>query len=145
MYSKILCAVDGSETSRKTAEVAAGLAALYSSELTLLNVIPTPVLQLLRYRQTMLDDDLLQPQVEQRLTEHAQAILNKAQELFPTAATEQRLGHPGETICECAAEGGHDLLVVGSHGRGGKGRKLMGSISAYLVRHSPIPVMVVKS
>jgi nucleotide-binding universal stress UspA family protein len=53
-------------------------------------------------------------------------------------------GDPGESIVEAARAEHADLIVVGSHGRGGVGRFLIGSVSDHVVRHAPCPVMVVR-
>jgi nucleotide-binding universal stress UspA family protein len=53
-------------------------------------------------------------------------------------------GEPGDAIVEAASAEGVDLIVVGSHGRSGLGRALLGSVSDFVVRHAPCPVMVVK-
>jgi nucleotide-binding universal stress UspA family protein len=56
----------------------------------------------------------------------------------------QRLeGSPAEQIAEACAEGGVDLLVVGSRGYGPMSRVLLGSVSGKLVNHAPCPVLVV--
>ncbi len=53
-------------------------------------------------------------------------------------------GEPGEAIVEAAAAEGADIVVVGTHGRGGIGRMLLGSVSEYVVRHASVPVLVVR-
>jgi len=53
-------------------------------------------------------------------------------------------GDPGEAIVEAAASEQVDLIVVGSHGRGGVGRLLLGSVSDFVVRRAPCPVLVVR-
>jgi universal stress protein A len=58
--------------------------------------------------------------------------------------TEVKTGRPGPTIVECARQGGHDLIIVGSHGRTGISRLLMGSVAEYVVRHAPCPVLIVR-
>lgn len=52
-------------------------------------------------------------------------------------------GHAGPAICELAAELGVSLIVVGSHGKGFLARTVLGSVSEYVVRHAPCPVLVV--
>jgi nucleotide-binding universal stress UspA family protein len=53
-------------------------------------------------------------------------------------------GDPGEAIVEAARAEEADLIVVGSHGRSGMGRFLIGSVSDYVVRNAEVPVLVVR-
>jgi len=53
-------------------------------------------------------------------------------------------GAAGEAILAAAESVGADLIVVGSHARGGLGRMVLGSVSDHVVRHAPVPVMVVR-
>ena len=54
------------------------------------------------------------------------------------------LGDPRATLCETARTERADLVVVGSHGRTGMAKLLMGSVASYVVTHAPCSVMVVK-
>jgi nucleotide-binding universal stress UspA family protein len=51
-------------------------------------------------------------------------------------------GEPGPALCDLAAEVGASALIVGSRGRGGLRRALLGSVSDYIVRHAPCTVIV---
>ncbi len=53
-------------------------------------------------------------------------------------------GHPAEEVLRFAEEEGVDLIVVGSHGRTGLSRMLMGSVAEEIVRRAECPVLVVK-
>jgi nucleotide-binding universal stress UspA family protein len=53
-------------------------------------------------------------------------------------------GEPGESIVEAAEAESADMIVVGSHGRKGIGRFLLGSVSEHVVRHAQVPVLVVR-
>jgi len=55
------------------------------------------------------------------------------------------LGTPANTIVETARTDGADLIVVGSHGRTGLERVLLGSVAERIVRTSPCPVLTVRS
>lgn len=54
-------------------------------------------------------------------------------------------GDPGEVIVEAARSEGVELIAVGSHGRRGVERALLGSVSDHVLRHAPCPVLVVGS
>jgi nucleotide-binding universal stress UspA family protein len=53
-------------------------------------------------------------------------------------------GDPRESLVDVAAHEGADLIVVGSHGRSGLGKLLLGSVASHLVAHAPCNVLVVK-
>lgn len=56
-----------------------------------------------------------------------------------------RIGKPAEEILSLAAEIGADLVFVGSHGRTGLGRAILGSVSEQIVREARCPVMVARA
>lgn len=60
--------------------------------------------------------------------------------------TEARVvpGDPRETIVQTARDEAVDLVVVGSHGRSGIAKLLMGSVATHVVTHAPCSVLVVK-
>ncbi|HSL76360.1 MAG TPA: universal stress protein [Candidatus Limnocylindrales bacterium] len=53
-------------------------------------------------------------------------------------------GDPGESIVEAAVAEAVDVVLVGAHNRGTIGRLLMGSVSDYVARHAPCPVLIVR-
>jgi nucleotide-binding universal stress UspA family protein len=53
-------------------------------------------------------------------------------------------GSPAEAIVDCAKEVGADFIVMGTHGRTGLARVLMGSVAEAVVRQAPCPVVTVK-
>lgn len=53
-------------------------------------------------------------------------------------------GRPGDVIVEYATSRGHDLLAMGTHGRSGLRRTIMGSVAEHVVRHlQGIPVLLI--
>jgi nucleotide-binding universal stress UspA family protein len=52
-------------------------------------------------------------------------------------------GDPAQSILECAREKNAGMVVVGTHGRGGLGKMLMGSVAERVFRQSPVPVMTI--
>jgi nucleotide-binding universal stress UspA family protein len=81
-------------------------------------------------------------------TEIAQANieLKRTAAVLAGAHVDERIeaGDVARTICSVASELGVDAIIVGSHGRGGLGRLLLGSVSEHVVRHAPCPVLVVR-
>jgi nucleotide-binding universal stress UspA family protein len=53
-------------------------------------------------------------------------------------------GAPGPSIVDAALSEQVDMVIVGSHGRGSVGRLFIGSVSEFVVRNSPCPVLVVR-
>jgi len=79
-------------------------------------------------------------------TEEADRILEDARERAGDRdlVTEHVVGRPGPAIVRYAEEHGVDQVVVGSHGRTGVARLLLGSVAETIVRRSPVPVTVVR-
>lgn len=77
----------------------------------------------------------------------AEAALAEAREQFDADADvtiETAVGQTMRKIVAIAEEDTYDLIVVGSHGRTGVSRVLLGSVAEEIVRRSPVPVTVVR-
>jgi nucleotide-binding universal stress UspA family protein len=61
------------------------------------------------------------------------------------ARTRYEIGFVGETILRIAREGGFDLIVMGTRGRRGLARTMMGSVAERVVRHASCPVLTVRA
>ena len=72
------------------------------------------------------------------------AVLEKVKPADPLVPFQHRhaLGDPAVEICRIAAEEGAELIVLGTHGRTGILRLLMGSVAESILRHAPCPVLV---
>jgi nucleotide-binding universal stress UspA family protein len=84
----------------------------------------------------------------ERAEARAQSVLDDARRRAADAgvdlATEFVYGSPARAIVEYAADHHVDQVVVGSHGRDGVSRLLLGSVAETVVRRSPVPVTVVR-
>ena len=78
--------------------------------------------------------------VEEEVAERAR----RGRDLGIEATAILRQGHPDDTIPEIATEIGADLVVIGTHGRTGIKRFLLGSVAEHVVRHAGVPVVVVR-
>ncbi|TYT63253.1 universal stress protein [Natrialba swarupiae] len=88
-------------------------------------------------------DALLEAQQEQaaKLFEEA-ADLASAHDV--TLETETTVGRAGREIVAFADERDVDRIVIGSHGRSGASRVLLGSVAEHVARRSPVPVTIVR-
>jgi nucleotide-binding universal stress UspA family protein len=55
-----------------------------------------------------------------------------------------RSGRPDEEIVEAARDAGVDLIAMSTHGRGGLGRLLFGSVAEQVLRHAEVPVLMIR-
>ena len=136
----VLVPTDGSEPARAALEHA--ITAFPDATVTLLHVID-PALTM--YRGEMSYDYQRLIKLE---TERAETFLDAAQEFADehgvSVTTEILLGTPARSIVTFATENDVDQIVLGSHGRSGVSRVLLGSVAEKVVRRSPVPVTVVR-
>jgi nucleotide-binding universal stress UspA family protein len=71
-------------------------------------------------------------------------IVAKARELGVAAQILIWQGDPGSAVIDAAEAEGADMIIVGSHNRGPIGRRLLGSVSSYVVRHAVGRVVVIR-
>ena len=141
----VLLATDGSEVALDAARKGLALLAL-PTEVTLLCVISN----LPADTGGGIEGPVYTPEQEEELrlaeTHHAEVALLDTEHAI-TGATNRRIetGDPATVICMVAKEIGADVIVVGSHGKGVLSRVLLGSVSEYVTRHAPCPVLVVRS
>ncbi|WP_336036373.1 universal stress protein [Halobacterium yunchengense] len=138
--AKILVPIDGSQQSRDALEYA--LEHFKDADITAINVID-PIEAGYTAQATV-------PGYSEEWFEQAQAaaddLFEEAQELAGDhdLDTVTEVGRPSRTIVDYADE--HDInhIVMGSHGRSGVSRILLGSVAESVVRRSPVPVTIVR-
>jgi len=79
-----------------------------------------------------------------KATAHLTAVEAIATEHGRAVETRTRLGTPAQEILEYVERNPIDHVVIGSHGRSGVARILLGSVAEVVVRRSPVPVTVVR-
>lgn len=135
-FKNILVPVDFSEPSDRALEVASDLAKQYDASLTVLHVFDVPS----AYAGMDIPPiDLMAPMVEA-----ARKQLDTVRGKVPTAIVVMAHGIPWREILAAIEQKQVDLVVMGTHGRRGVGRALMGSVAEKVVRLSPIPVLTVR-
>lgn len=142
--SVILVAIDFSETSLRALKVARELAQNQKdAELHLVHVLP-PVRGRLGFVQAA--NDTLEAMVAiERASEELEALcLDAEAKTGVRVHGHVRVGEPAREIVQLASDIVADLVVVGTHGRTGIERALLGSVAEEVVRRAPSPVLTVK-
>ena len=140
MFRNILVAVDGSPDAEQALTEAIDLAESERSRLTLMTGVPQlPATAYLTAGAAVTEF------VEDAHAE-AEAILRRARERVPedvlvTVVLSERPIRAA--LIRQIADGLHDLVVMGSRGRGAISAALLGSVSHYVLHHSPVPVLIV--
>jgi nucleotide-binding universal stress UspA family protein len=142
---KVLVATDGSDYSQRALGRMGEFLPAKTSEVLLLMVIPNPATGGLGLiGPPYIDYAALADQ----LRSEAQAVLDKGAATLQDQGFKVRLvyreGDPATEILELAQSEDVGMIVVGSHGRTGVRRFLLGSVSSRIVSHAPCSVLVIK-
>lgn len=146
MYKKILVPIDGSATSNRALDTAVELAKTFGASLRLTHVIEE-IAYLTGYDPLGgYSGDLIGIMRESGNKVLADAVARaKAGGVEADALLFDKLGERlAETVAHAAREWGANLIVLGTHGRRGVGRLLMGSGAEQIIRLAPVPVLVVR-
>jgi nucleotide-binding universal stress UspA family protein len=156
-FKRILCPVDMSPFALEALKLAVKVAAASNAALYLLHVIDNPFDELYMTPITQADPALLavykdepvrRAQIMSATLEHAEVMLKQfAHESvrdLPKVRYLVASGNPFENILDTAEDHLIDLIVLGTHGRTGVKRLLIGNVAEKVVRHAPCPVLTVK-
>jgi nucleotide-binding universal stress UspA family protein len=140
-WKKICCAVDFADPSRVAMEAAADLARRFEAELTLVHVAarPAPAASDVLVSSRAIVEAQAREDVETLARWRGEAEARVHRPVRSRALS----GDPAAQIVRFAREERCDLLVVGTHGRTGIPRLVLGSVSEHVARHGPCPVLVV--
>ncbi len=142
---RILIGVDDSPHSRAAVEYVKNMAWPRGSRIEVLSVVQ-PVYALHSVSEVPLPSPAVRSD-DETLTFHQETAARAERELQAAGLhTEAKVltGDPRTELVEAAIAGRADLLVVGSHGRTGLAKLLMGSVASYVVTHAPCSVLVVR-
>jgi nucleotide-binding universal stress UspA family protein len=138
MFEHILIPTDGSDAAREAVKTGIDLAAEQDATVHVLSVVK-PVRS---GDEGISTDEIMEVMRESRERRIAElADLAEANGVVAITAVEE--GVPVREILEYAETNDIDLIVMGTHGRTGFGRVLLGSVAEKVVRHSEIPVLTV--
>jgi nucleotide-binding universal stress UspA family protein len=124
MYQHILVPLDGSELAEAALAQIVPLAQRFMANVTLLQVVA----------------EAEPGTIEDYLRGAAQGLHDQA----ISVAIEYPEGRPSEVIIDRASQLGVDLIAMTSHGRGGLGRAVFGSVADEVLRQAPCPVLLVR-
>ena len=139
----ILIATDGSELSLKAADFAGTLARALQASVSIIMVIDEDVVISEAWGGTSAED--ARRNIESRKSqEEIERTIGALGDLPSEPEKAVEMGHVGDQICSFAEENGVDLIVMGSHGRKGIKRALLGSVSYSVVNQAPCAVTIVR-
>ena len=137
-WSRILVATDGSKFSSIAVNKAIDFAKAYGGSLVVVSVVDVPAEFYAEAPQAV--DDMVR-----KAKEYTAAVRKQAEAAGVTAETFIGEAEAFEAIVKLAKDEGVNMIVVGTHGRTGLRRLLMGSVTEKVIGHAPCPVLVVKS
>jgi len=136
MFKNILVAWDGSEHAERALSEAVDVARTQAGRLTLLTVA-APLQVWPGYVPPVSEGDLVGA---------AEQILGEGETLVPDGipvSGHTAAGHPGTELVRRAAAANHDLIVMGSRGRGAVRSAVLGSVSHFVLNHTTVPVLII--
>ena len=141
LEKRILVATDFSDPAREAARVGAELAQLYGVPLTLLHVFGAGSQEYAGVDLALNNDfaRAMASSARRALNEEAEALANQGVKV--SAVVNE--GVPWQQVLSTAQMLGADLIIMGTHGRRGVTRAVLGSVAERVVRLSPIPVLTV--
>lgn len=146
MYQRILVPIDGSDTAARGLAEAVRLAQDQHAQLRLIHVVDEFLIL------TSAEEAVYSGEIIAAMRDSGKALLAKAEAPLKasgikveTAMLEAHGGHAGDVIVKDADQWPADIIVLGTHGRRGLGRLVMGSDAEQVVRQAKVPVLLVRN
>jgi nucleotide-binding universal stress UspA family protein len=144
MYQRILVPLDGSELAESILPVIERLADGAVAETILLRVVEPPSAgEAFAAAGVLLPDTLLERQLEAKA--YLEDVRHRLRDTGIVARADVRTGAAPEEISAAATAHRVDLIAIATHGRGGLGRLLFGSVAEAVLRAAPVPVLMIRS
>jgi nucleotide-binding universal stress UspA family protein len=142
VFTNILIAIDGSDASQRALARAVDEARVWNAKLHVLYVVETGLFSSLPSDNTV---EIMYRVLEKEGTTVLERAKKYAAEKGITVTTHIKQGHAGSEVIALADQENADLIIVGSHGKSQADRLLIGSVSTFVVSHSKVTTMVVRS
>lgn len=138
-FQKVAVATDFGASSRRAVDYAVGIAEKYGANLVIVHAVepfipPYPIA-------LMPEPGTFKGVAEAELQKEAERVRLS----YPRVTTDLLVGSAADRVTKFVSDQAIDLLVVGTHGRRGPSRWLLGSVAEELVRTSRVPVLTVRS
>jgi len=142
---KVLIGVDESEQSGRAVEVVGSLPWPQDTTFVVVSVVK-PILTAYPEIYAVVTKELMEAEAQfrKRQEELSEGVAARLRTTGLRAETRIPLGDPRSVLVELARSEHADLVVVGSHGRTGLSKLVLGSVASYVVTHAPCSVLVVK-
>ena len=144
MFRHILVPIDGSAASNQAIEKAVAIAQAFKSHVSVVSVI-----DMFAFAGMGMDAGYGQVEYIKAATDQAEAAVRDAKVIFEaagvnlsTSVIEGQVIY--ENIIDAATSANADLIVMGSHGRKGFEKLILGSVAAQVLAHTHLPVMIVR-
>ncbi len=138
---KILCPIDFSAPSRNALRYANEFAKAMNAKITVMHVIPPqPIAADVNVPYVPLEIEL-----EKNAKEDLERIVKEEVQEGVVVEQVMAFGLPSDCVIAQAQKENVDLIILGTHGRTGISRLLMGSTAENVIRHAGCPVLVVKA
>jgi len=150
---RILVPVDFSSCSQVACDLAATFASRFGAAIELLHVWDIPAFSgavlselVVNMGAAAEEDPSLPGVIQSRATRAMQHLVENLERrgVHSVRGRVEMMGEPADAIVRYAEEGGFSLIVMGTHGRTGFSRLLMGSVAEKVVRAAPCPVLTVR-
>ena len=142
MYERILCPIDGSETSSAGLEEAIRIARTEGGKIRLIHALDTVYLQSTGYMIGEIYDQLRAS--GRQLLDDARNKVAAAGVAVETALIDSNVRRVADAIVDECRKWQADIIVIGTHGRRGVSHLLLGSDAEAVARMSTVPVLLVK-
>jgi nucleotide-binding universal stress UspA family protein len=146
MYAKILVPVDGSPTSARGLAEAIALAKIVGGKIRLVHIVNELIIA------PAYPAGMHSGQVIESMRAHGKSVVEASEKQVRAAGVEPESvmiesvgGAAGDIIVEQAGKWGAELIVLGTHGRRGLRRMVLGSDAEHVVRHASVPVLLVRA
>ena len=142
--TKILIPTDGSDSSMHAAEYGVNVAKMLGAQIMVVYVIDSVVLDEARSFFKVGEHEDVELKLKQAGQRYINYVLGLAEKAGVKASSLIAKGRPFEVIVHIAEESNVGLIVMGTHGRRGTERILLGSVAERVIEYSPCPVLVLK-